>query len=60
MPLARQRSSMVIAEKRVVSDADINIIGVKRRCASSKAKKMPVSGAPVAAPKPAQAPPVII
>ena len=39
-------------------NAHINIAGVKRLCASSKAKTIPVSGALNATARPAHAPPV--
>ena len=55
---ALQRIDTVRVAARVAVEATINMIGEKRRCASSMAKIIPVSGAPVAAVNPAQAPPV--
>lgn len=57
---ALQRIDTVRVAARVAVEATINMMGEKRRCASSIAKIMPVSGAPVAAVKPAHAPPVSV
>ena len=55
------QSPVVVRVAEIVAiDADINMIGEKRRCASSMAKNMPVRGAPVAEAKPAHAPPVMV
>ena len=51
---------VVIVAASVAVEAVINIMGEKRRCASSIAKIIPVRGAPVAAANPLQAPPVIV
>ena len=54
------RISRVIVEEITAEAADIKSIGEKRLCASSRIKNKPVSGAAVAAAKPAAAPPVIM
>ena len=59
LPKIMERASAVSEAKTTDESATISIMGEKRLCTSSKAKMIPVAGAPVATAKPAAAPPVI-